>query len=233
MKRLNRLVSLALLLSARRRLTAEEAARHYGISVRTVYRDLAALEDAGFPLTGTPGDGYTLAEGAQLKGLAVTPDEAEALVLAARVLQRDADDTLAATLQGAVAKLESTLSMDARRRLKTHRATVRVSGGARKVGPLSLLLDAINHRRVLHLVYDGIGRGETTERDVEPLGLLRFTDSWMMPAWCRLRGDVRIFRSDRVRRATPTGETFAEREGFTMEDLVKRHAEERAARQSA
>lgn len=233
MKRLNRLVSLALLLSARRRLTAEEAARHYGISVRTVYRDLAALEDAGFPLTGTPGDGYTLAEGAQLKGLAVTPDEAEALVLAARVLQRDADDTLAATLQGAVAKLESTLSMDARRRLKTHRATVRVSGSARKAGPLSLLLDAVNHRRVLHLVYDGIGRGETTERDVEPLGLLRFTDSWMMPAWCRLRGDVRIFRSDRMRRATPTGETFAEREGFTMEDLVKRHAEERAARQSA
>lgn len=231
MKRLNRLVSLALLLSARRRLTADDAAAHYGISVRTVYRDLAALEDAGFPLTGTPGDGYTLAEGAQLKGLAITPDEAEALVLAARVLQRDADDALASTLQGAVAKLESTLSVDARRRLKTHRASVRVPGSPKKAGPLSLLLDAVHARRVLRLEYDGLSRGEPTERDVEPLGLLRFSESWIMPAWCRLRGDVRVFRSDRVRKATPTGEHFTEREGFTMADLVERHAEARAARQ--
>ncbi|MGV3624831.1 MAG: helix-turn-helix transcriptional regulator [Archangium sp.] len=230
MKRLNRLVSLALLLSARRRLTADEAARHYGISVRTVYRDLAALEDAGFPLTGTPGDGYTLAEGAQLKGLAITPDEAEALVLAARVLQRDSDEVLAGTLQGAVAKLESTLSIDARRRLKTSRATIRVGKSEKKPGPLSLLLDAVHSRRVLKLTYDGINRGETTEREVEPLGLLRFTDSWLMPAWCRLRGEVRVFRSDRVRKAVPTGETFVEREGFTMADLVKRHAEQQAAR---
>ncbi len=230
MKRLNRLVSLALLLSARRRLTADHAAAHYGISVRTVYRDLAALEEAGFPLTGTPGDGYTLAEGAQLKGLAITPEEAEALVLAARVLQRDADETLTSTLQGAVAKLESTLSVDARRRLKTHRATVRVTAAAKKAGPLSTLLEAVHHRRVLHLVYDGIGRGETTERDVEPLGMLRFADSWVMPAWCRLRGEVRVFRSDRVRSAKPTGETFVEREGVSMADLVKRHAEERARR---
>lgn len=233
MKRLNRLVSLALLLSARRRLTADDAARHYGISVRTVYRDLSALEDAGFPLTGTPGDGYTLAEGAQLKGLAITPDEAEALVLAARIFQRDADDTLTNTLQGAVAKLESTLSIDARRRLKTHRATVRVAGKKHEAGPLSLLLEAVHSRRVLRLTYDGINRGQTTERDVEPLGLLRIADSWMMPAWCRLRGEVRVFRSDRVRKAVPTGETFVEREGFTMADLVKRHAEEQAARRTA
>ncbi len=227
MKRLHRLVSLALLLSARRRLTADEAARHYGVSVRTMYRDLAALEEAGFPLTGTPGDGYTLADGAQLKGMAVTPDEAEALVLAARILQRDADEQLAATLQGAVVKLESTLSPDARRRLKSSRATVKLMRGAeKKAGPLSLLLDAVHERKVLRLVYDGLGRGVPTEREVEPLGLLRFADAWLMPAWCRLRGDVRMFRSDRVRSAKPTGETFTEREGYTLADLGRRHAQE-------
>ena len=110
MKRLTRLVSMALLLSARRRLTAEDLAAHFDVSLRTIYRDVASLEEAGFPIVGTAGDGYTLPATAQARPLAFDPDEAEALVLAARVLERGADYDLGGPLRSALAKLEATLS---------------------------------------------------------------------------------------------------------------------------
>lgn len=218
-------MNLALLFSSRRRLRAEDAAEHFGVSVRTIYRDVAALEEAGFPIVGTPGDGYQLGSGAHLKPLAVTPEEAEALVLASRAMLRDADALLSAHLGSAVLKLEGALGPEALARVKRQYVTVRTSTPSTK-GPLSTILDAIHHRRVLRLTYAGLARAETTEREVEPLGLLQAGALWLMPAWCRLRSSVRVFRSDLIRQVAPTGETFLPREGSTMEDLVQRHLEE-------
>lgn len=224
MTRLPRLLSLALLFSSRRRLRAEDAARQFGVSVRTVYRDIAALEEAGFPLVGTPGDGYHLTSGAQLRPLAVTPEEAEALVMATRLLQASADGPLEHHLASARLKLEAALTPDAMARVKRQDVTVRVPDRF-EAGPLSTILDAIHHRRVLRLAYAGLRRQDTTERDVEPLGLVRSARFWLMPAWCRLRNDLRVFRSDRILSASATGDVFTPREGATMEDLVRQHLE--------
>jgi predicted DNA-binding transcriptional regulator YafY len=224
MARLPRLLSLALLFSSRRRMRAEDAAEQFGVSVRTIYRDIAALEEAGFPIIGTPGDGYHLSSGAHLKPLAVTPEEAEALVMATRLLLRDADDGLVKHLSSARLKLEGALAPEAMARVKRQDVTVRVPERDEK-GPLSTILDAVHHRRVLKLSYAGVRRQDTTDRDVEPLGLVRSGGFWLMPAWCRLRGDVRVFRSDRILATTPTGETFSPREGSTMEDLTRQYLE--------
>lgn len=224
MARLPRLLSLALLFSSRRRMRAEDAAEQFGVSVRTVYRDIAALEEAGFPIVGTPGDGYHLGSGAHLKPLAVTPEEAEALVMATRLLLKDADEGLTKHLSSALLKLEGALAPEAMARVKRQYVTVRVPDRGAK-GPLSTILDAIHHRQVLRLSYAGVRRQDTTERDVEPLGLVRAGAFWLMPAWCRLRGDVRVFRSDRILSTTPTGETFTPREGATMEDLTRKYLE--------
>jgi predicted DNA-binding transcriptional regulator YafY len=218
MPRLTRLLQLALFFSSRRRMRAEDAAAQFKVSVRTVYRDIAALSEAGFPLVGTAGDGYHLTAGALVKPLAVTPPEAESLVLAARALMGHADAALAAHLQQALLKLEATLTVESMARVKRHYATVRMPGGG-AAGPLSLLLEAIHQREVVRLSYDGVRRGETTARDVEPLGVV---------AWCRLRNDVRVFRSDRVRSATPLGETFTPRPGASFEELVRQHTEGRS-----
>ncbi len=228
MKRLTRLVSMALLVSARRRLTAEDLAAHFAISLRTVYRDIAALEEAGFPVVGTAGDGYTLPASAQARPLAFDADEAEALVLAARILESGAGDDLGTPLRSALAKLEATLPSDAVRRLKDHRRAVFLpDGGQARVGPLGLLLDAIHHRRVVHVRYAGLARGEDTERDLEPLGLVRLGSSWLVSSYCRLRQDLRAFRSDRIRDAALTGEIFTPRDGMTLDDVVWRETGQR------
>src|SRR5689334_1685323 len=182
---------MALLLSARRRLTADELASHFHISLRTVYRDVAALEEAGFPVVGTAGDGYVVPAGAAARPLALDEGEAEALVMAARLLEHTTSDAMSQTLQAAVAKLEATLTPDAVRRLRAHRKRVHLpEGDQHRAGPLGLLLDAIHGSRIVRITYAGKTRGEETERDIEPLGLVRLGSVWLVSAYCRLRQDL-------------------------------------------
>jgi predicted DNA-binding transcriptional regulator YafY len=226
-KRLERLLGMALLLSARRRLRAEELAERFDVSLRTVYRDVRALQDTGFPVAGTAGDGYLLPPGSQLRPLALDPAEAEALALGARLLDTAADRPLREQLRAATAKFEAILTPEAVRRLRDRESTVLMpKPPTRDAGPVSLLLEAVSERRVVHLVYQGLARGEPTRREIEPLGLVRLGDAWLVPAYCRLRQDLRVFRTDLVIEARQTGETYIPRPGLTLEDFVRLKARE-------
>ncbi|HEY0253812.1 MAG TPA: HTH domain-containing protein, partial [Kofleriaceae bacterium] len=88
MKRLDRIVAIALFLGTRRRVLAREVADQFGVSLRTVYRDMSALVEAGYPVEGNAGDGYRLRQESYLRPLALTGDEAEALAIAARALTK-------------------------------------------------------------------------------------------------------------------------------------------------
>jgi predicted DNA-binding transcriptional regulator YafY len=220
--RLSRLLAIALTLSARRRLRAEDLARRFGVSLRTVYRDVRALEAAGFPIAGTAGDGYRLPPGSQLRPLALEPEEAEALVMGARLLGQAADAPLRARLRAAASKLEAVLAPEAIRRVREHESSVVIAPvESRDAGPLTLFLDAVKRRRVVAIRYAGLARGATTERAIEPLGVVRLGDVWMVPAYCRLRQDLRIFRVDRVLAAQDSGERFEPRPGLSLEDFVR------------
>jgi predicted DNA-binding transcriptional regulator YafY len=222
MKRLERLFGIALLLSARRRLKAEELARRFSISIRTVYRDVRALQEGGFPVAGAPGDGYRLRAGSLLRPLGLTAAEAEALVMGARLLDTMADDALRARLKSGAAKLEASLGPEAVRGVRDQESTVLMpSFGPKDPGPLTLLLKAVKDRTVVTIRYHGVGRGMTTERSIEPLGVVRLGEVWLVPAYCRLREDLRVFRVDRMLKAEATGEHFALRPGVTLEDFVR------------
>jgi predicted DNA-binding transcriptional regulator YafY len=220
MKRFDRLLAMALALSSRKRLRAEDLQREFGVSVRTVYRDLRSLAESGFPVEGTPGDGYVVAPSAQLKPLTLTSDEAEALLVATRLLEAGGDDALRARLLTAVVKLESALSVDAARRLRHSRRKVLSVEGNRAI-PLAAILAAINDRRVIDIEYDGIARGERTSRTIEPLGLVRFGDQWHLAAYCRLREDLRVFRADRINTLQPRNEQYEDRPGLGFDDFVR------------
>ena len=226
MKRLERLLGIALQLSSRRRLRAKDLARRFGISLRTVYRDVRALQEAGFPIAGAAGDGYLLPSGSQLRPLTLEPDEAEALVMGARLLGTLGDAALRERLERAVPKLEAVLSPSAVRRLREHEETVVMPAGFRSKapGPLSLLLEALKEKKVVEILYRGLARGESTRREIEPLGLVRFSEGWLAAAYCRLRQDLRVFRTDLMLEARFSGEVFEPRAGYTLEDLLRRES---------
>jgi predicted DNA-binding transcriptional regulator YafY len=223
MKRLERLLSIALELAARRRLRASDLAEHFSVSARTVYRDVRALQRAGFPVEGNAGDGYRVAAGAFLRPLALAEAEAAALALAAQTLSAAADPALRAQLASATAKLDSVLSPEGRARVRRQRAGVYVARSARREpGPLAAVMAAADERTVLQLRYAPVSGGAATEREVEPLGLVRLEQAWLLVAYCRLRQDVRAFRVDRIQRVQPTGERFAARPGLSFPQVVER-----------
>jgi predicted DNA-binding transcriptional regulator YafY len=215
-KRLDRLLAMALLLSARRRLQAHQLSEHFAISIRTVYRDVRSLVEAGFPIVGTPGDGYLLPSTSTMRPLVMEPAEAEALVMGARLLEQSGDDAIRARLATAVAKLESVLPVDGIGRLREHRTRVLLSGGGRGSGPLGVLLEAVTARLVVRIQY-GLLR-----RDIEPIGLVRIDEHWFVPAYCRLRDDLRTFRVDRILGAELTDVPCPVREGVSLESFSPR-----------
>ena len=221
MRRLDRMLATALLLSARRRLTAQALAEHFGTSVRTIYRDVRSLQDGGFPISGTPGDGYTLPSSSQMRPLCMEPAEAEALVMGARLLEQTGDEALRARVATAVAKLEAVLPADGVRRLREHRTRVLLDGGTRASGPLGVLLEGVTERQVVRIEY-GLRGGDGTRRDIEPLGLIRIGEFWVVPAYCRLREDLRTFRADRIQHAELTGIPSPVRPGVSLEAFSSR-----------
>lgn len=221
MTRLERLLNMALVLSARRRLRAWELAEEFGVALRTVYRDVRALQQAGFPVVGTAGDGYRIPAASQLRPLALEPGEAEVLVMAARLLDALVDASLKDRLRSAVPKLEAVLSPAAIQRVQEQRDRVVIEPRNRPSGPLATLLEAVNARRVATIAYDGLARGERTHRAIEPIGLVRYANVWLVPAYCRLRDDLRVFRADRVVDAQLTPERFTPRPGLTLTDYIR------------
>src|SRR5262245_1662453 len=204
MNRVDRLVAIALRLQGRRVVRAEDLAAHFEISVRTVYRDLTALGEAGIPIVGEAGVGYSLMKGYHLPPVMFTAEEASALSIGGKFVEHLTDASLRKHMDSALLKIRSVLPRDRQDYIdRLERSTAIVSRAARANPRLSSealtpIQRAIAERRVLALDYQAANRGDVTRRQVEPLGLLYYGENWHVIAYCRLRQDVRDFRTDRI-----------------------------------
>lgn len=227
MNRIDRLTGMILLLQGRRVITAEEIAAHFEISVRTVYRDIAALGEAGVPIMAEAGVGYSLARGYHMPPVMFTEDEAAALVIGAEVTGQVADESLKRSIGGALLKIRSVLTADRRDYVTRLERSVNVHFGrpGRPATGLMPIQEAVVRRRCLALRYDAGRRGDITERVVEPLGVVFYNRHWHLIAWCRLRLALRDFRLDRLESWRVLEETFDGHADFSMEEFVRQQTE--------
>ena len=214
MNRTDRLVGIMLVLQGGRATSVPELARRFGVTRRTMYRDLAALGESGFPLASTAGR-YTVPEGHRLTPIAFPPQEGAALLLGGRLLRAFGDRALTALVDAASARLETTLPPPVRRHTGELLASVEMRQSAHASryhsGEFLGFLRAIATHRVATIRYTAAGTGEVSERTIEPMGLLLASDRWSVVAYCRLREDGRLFRGDRIERATFSDERFQPR----------------------
>ncbi|GEP41403.1 hypothetical protein BGE01nite_06940 [Brevifollis gellanilyticus] len=206
-----------MLLQSRRVITAAEMAEHFEITERTVYRDLAALGEGGVPIVGEPGVGYSLMRGYQLPPVMFSTQEAFALVTGGMLAERMTDASVREPIRTALGKLAAVLPADLQARVHHLRDAMQVHG--RTVSgpvPLSRVQMAMAERRVMQLRYTEAARGETSRREVEPLGLVYYLDHWHLIAWCRLRDDVRDFRVDRIAECELLAEPTPPRADFDL-----------------
>ena len=225
-------MAIALRLQSRRVVRAEDLAAHFEISVRTVYRDLAALGEAGIPIIGEAGVGYSLVKGYHLPPVMFTAEEASALSIGGKLVEHLTDASLRKQMDSALLKVRSVLPRDRQDYLdRLERSTAIVSRCSSTIPRLSSealtpIQRALAERRVLGLDYQGGQRIELTKRQVEPLGLIYYSDNWHLIAYCRLRRDVRDFRTDRIVKLELKNEIFSGHTDFSLKSYLESRRDE-------
>jgi predicted DNA-binding transcriptional regulator YafY len=198
MARSERLLTLLQTLRRYRRpVSGAVLAEETGVSLRTLYRDIASLQSQGALIEGEAGIGYVLKPGFMLPPMMFSEDEIEALVLGSRWVARAAEPRLAAAGADAMAKIAAVLPDDMRQEVDS--ATLLV--GPRRRGEdkadLSAIRKAIRSEHILEINYSD-ERGAVSIRRVWPFALGYFEHVRVMVAWCELRNDFRHFRTDRI-----------------------------------
>ncbi|MBU6246539.1 MAG: YafY family transcriptional regulator [Xanthomonadaceae bacterium] len=224
MRRADRLFLIIHALRGRRTaLPARSLADTLGVSLRTVYRDVADLQLSGVPIEGEAGVGYVLRKGADIPPLMFTVEELEALVVGSRFVRAFAGDRLSAGAQSALLKIEAVLPpelCERSSRTRIYAPVWRDEAQAAFAARIDRLHAAIEGRQVVRLDYrDEAGR--TSQREVEPLCLAFWGGAWTLGTWCRLRHDFRNFRPDRIAGLAELAERFDDRPEHNLDAYLK------------
>ena len=213
MNRIDRLHAILTHLQSKRKVTAQEMADRFNISLRTVYRDVKALDESGVPVIGEAGTGYTIMEGYRLPPVMFTQEEASALLLGAKLAEQFTDGSIKRHFHAALFKIKAVLRTTDKEYVDSLTEHVEILS---RYTPdsnspqqhLSLLQQAVVHKRLVNLQYHSSQKEETTRRKVEPIGLLHYGSAWHLIGWCHLRNDYRDFRLSRMLCVTLEDATF-------------------------
>lgn len=198
MSRSERLLDLIQILRRHRRpVSGRTLAGEMGVSIRTLYRDIATLQGQGAPIEGEAGLGYVLKPGFMLPPLMFTDEEIEAVVLGSRWVAKQPDKRLSAAATDALAKIAAVLPDDLREDLDATALLVGPGAEATEGIDLGLVRLAIRNERKLGFLYRD-GAGAQSKRMVWPFAIGFFDKVRVMVAWCETRQDFRHFRADRM-----------------------------------
>jgi len=194
--------------------SARRLAERFELGVRTIQRDILALQEAGVPIWATPGPGggYTIDPAHTLPPVNFTASEAAAVALA---LARSAPMPFDGAARTALHKLVAAMSPPGRSAATDLLGRIHLLHTKRELAAdpvLRAVEQAVLERRVLRLDYRDKHGNDTVARLVEPLGFVGAERDWYLVGWCRLRGGVRVFRIDRIATVEVTAEPSLARE---------------------
>lgn len=238
MNRIDRLTAILIQLQSKKIVKAEEIAARFEISLRTVYRDVKALMEAGVPIGSEAGTGYFIVDGYHLPPVMFSQDEASAMMMAGKLVERLTDQSVRTAFDGALLKIKSVLNeaeKDHLESLQDHIEVLRphMNLPAQSGNFLTDLQKAVAAKQVVHLDYFSQHQNEQTSREVEPIGLFYYSAAWHLIAWCRLRHGFRDFRCDRIKALNATGEVFEARSISTMQEYFNSLQQANAEMKSA
>jgi predicted DNA-binding transcriptional regulator YafY len=219
MSRAARLLDLMQLLRRHRAPVSGLAlAGELGVSIRTLYRDIATLQGQGAEIAGEPGLGYVLKPGFVLPPLMFSAEEIEAVVLGSRWVAAQSDDRRLGEAAGnALAKIAAVLPADLRTAIDAQTLLVAPARRAPPVVEIATLREAIRKEMKLRIAYRDEA-GKDTQRVIWPFVIGFFEQRRVVAAWCELRGDYRHFRIDRIGSAVATGERAPRRRHVMLKE---------------
>jgi predicted DNA-binding transcriptional regulator YafY len=223
-KRLSRLTAILTQLQTKRLLTAPELANKFSVSVRTIYRDIKALEQAGVPVFTEEGKGYKLMEGYKIPPVMFTESQANALILAEQLVLKNKDASFIKDYLEAIDKIKAVLGHRVKDNVNLLAERTRFSqnfNNERNSNNLSDLQFALTNFYVTRIDYINEAN-QTSNRLIEPFALLSTQENWLLVAWCRLRNEFRFFRLDRIKKLEMLTEQFNPHK-MTLQEYFDKH----------
>ena len=226
MNHIERLNAILIQLQSKRIVKASEIAERFEISLRTVYRDIRALEASGVPIGAEAGVGYFLMENYKLPPVMFTKEEASALLFGEKLVEKMSDNQMRAEFCSALFKIKAILNPEEKDRLEKLHNQISVlnytstSGNFNRLF-LSEIQQALVSKQVLEIDYQAGYGAPATKRLVEPIGLCNYSRRWHLFAWCRLRDEYRDFRLDRIQNLRISTENFKGKQHISMDEFIR------------
>lgn len=208
--RISRLTAIITQLQSKKLVTATELSEKYGVSVRTIYRDIRTLEQSGIPIFTEEGKGYSLVEGFHLPPIMFSEEEANALITAEQLIIKNKDESLVKNYINAIVKIKSVLrnSQKEKSQLLSERIVFRTNIENKVTSShLIRVQSAITNYNLLKIEYLSL-ENKFTQRIVEPFALYSTQENWLLIAFCRLRNEFRAFRLDLIQKLIVLSENF-------------------------
>jgi predicted DNA-binding transcriptional regulator YafY len=214
MDQLSRLISVLTLLKSKRVLTATELAEKYDISVRTVYRDIRKLEQAGVPVITIEGVGYTLMDGYSVAPVQFTERQANAIITAHHLVKKTRDTSFIKDFEESLVKIKSVFKSSILEKSELLDKQIYVLDKSYEKIDSNALAEiqlAITNFNILEINYQKENDPEVSFRKIEPCAFYSIDNKWILVAWCRLRLSYRAFRIDRIHHFKVLSDKFEDR----------------------
>ncbi|MES2375215.1 MAG: YafY family protein [Bacteroidota bacterium] len=231
MNRIDRISAILIQLQSRRVVKAADIAERFNISLRTVYRDVKTLEEAGIPLIGEAGVGYSIMDGYRLPPVMFTKEEATAFLTAEKFVEKLTDASTTTNYKSAMYKVRAILKTTEKDLLESMDDRIAVFKSmampeTANTDHIQTVLHSIAQKKVLALNYFAQHSQEHTKRYVEPIGIFYLSGYWHLIAYCRLRKDYRDFRIDRIKNLAVTDDHYTD-EHPALKEYIAQTAKEK------
>ncbi|WP_299886261.1 YafY family protein [uncultured Lacinutrix sp.] len=220
MLQLQRLISMLTLLKSKRLLTATELAKKYDVSVRTIYRDIRKLEEAGVPVYTIEGRGYSLVDNYTIAPVQFTEKQANALVTAQHIISQSKDVSFVSDFNDALTKIKSVFRTSVQEKSELLSDKIHVFNWSYEdftSDALSEIQLAITNFNFIEINYKKANDPTISFRKIEPCAMYSTNNKWILIAWCHLRNELRAFRIDRIQYFKILEEQFEDRQ-FNIQD---------------
>lgn len=223
MNRIDRLMGMMTLLQSKKYCAIEKLCDKFDIGLRTAYRDIKALNEIGVPVNFENGKGYFISQGYFLPPLLLTIEEANALILLNTLADKFADNSIVKHSHNALDKIKAVLRNSDKHKAEdlSSQITVYVSQSEKnEANSLSEIQNAIINKTVLRITYTD-NQGSQSKREIEPIGLIFYTNQWHLYAWCKSKQGYRDFKVKMITGLHDTREPHSIKDHLKIEDYIK------------
>lgn len=223
MNRIDRLFGILTILQSKKFVTASYLAEKYEISVRTIYRDIRALEELGIPVSFEQPKGYFIVQGYFLPPLSLTIDEANALILMASLSEKFADKSIDIQCKNALTKLKAILRYGDKEKAELISSNISVWTATEDNFDneyINTIQKVIVNKTIIEIEYTN-NLNQSSQREVEPIGLAFYSNQWHLIAWCWKRKEYRDFKIKMIHKLSDTYKPFRKTEHLSINQYIQ------------